>query len=156
MQDWSIPLMVATGAFLLVLLWRVRPLVGWGRQAGATRQALRDAHARIEAAANDADKATALCEAAELLAPTSARGFYLRAVRADPASSKVIDRVVAGLGRKPRALESVLWRHLASSAWAGTREATHASLSALISLYEGPLRDPTRAKALSSARDLLG
>jgi hypothetical protein len=156
MQDWSIPLMVATAAFFLVLLWRVRPLVGWGRQSGASRQALRDAHARIEAAANDTDKAKALCEAAELLAPSSARGFYLRAVRADPASSSVIDRVVAGLGRKPRVLESVLWRHLASSGWAETREATQTSLSALISLYEGPLRDPTRAKALSNARHSLG
>jgi hypothetical protein len=156
MQDWSIPLMVATGAFFLVLLWRVRPLVGWGRQAGASRQALRDAHARIEAASSDTDKANALCEAAELLAPSSARGFYLRAVRADPASSRVIDRVVAGLGRKPRVLESVLWRHLAMAAWAETGEATRASLNALISLYEGPLRDPTRARALSNARNSLG
>ncbi len=167
MHDWSIPLTLATAAFLLVLLWRVRPLIprlpwlprlplAWGRQRGASLEALEEAKARIEAAKGDDERASALCDAGELLAPASAEGFYLRAVRAAPASSEVIERVVAGLGRRPRILESVLWRHLGGAPWTDTRAASLASLAALVALYEGPLRDPTRARALRNAAEALG
>jgi hypothetical protein len=152
MDGW---LIVATAAFLLVLLYRVRPEIGWARRARAS-QALQDARARIASATTDADRARALCDAASLLGPSSAAGMYLRAVRADPASPEVVERAVAGLGHRPRLLESVLWRHLAAAPWPATRLATRTTLSALVTLYEGPLRDPTRAKALSQARDTLG
>ena len=147
------PLTLATAAFLLVLLWRVRPQVGWGRQRGASRQAVKEARAKVDAATTEPEKAAALCDAAELLGPASATAMYLRAVRADPSSPQVIDRAAARLSRRPRLLESVLWRHLASSSWTDTRLASRASLSALVTLYEGPLRDPVRARALAHARD---
>jgi hypothetical protein len=151
----TLPLLLATGAFLAVLIWRVRPQLGWGRQAGASRREVREAKARIEATKNDAERARALCDAADLLAPASAEGYFLRAVRAAPTSTEVIERVVAGLGKKPRILESVLWRHLAVSPWADTRAATLASLRALVSLYEGPLHDPTSARVLKNAAETL-
>jgi hypothetical protein len=156
MHAFSMPLTIAVAAFLLVLLWRVRPQLGWGRQTGASRQAIKDAKSRIEAAQGDDEKARALCEAGELLAPASAEGFYLRAVRTAPASTEVLARVIAGLARRPRILESVLWRHLAAASWTDTRVATLASLAALVALYEGPLRDSTRAKALKNAAGVLG
>jgi hypothetical protein len=148
--------MLATAAFLAVLIWRVRPQLGWGRQAGASRQSLREAKARIQATSDDAERARALCDAAGLLAPASAEGYFLRAVRAAPASTEVIERVVAGLERKPRILASVLWRHLAVAPWADTRAATLASLRTLVSLYEGPLHDPTSARVLKNAAEALG
>jgi hypothetical protein len=156
MHDWSVPLIVATAAFLAVLVWRVRPFVAFGRGGGATAEALREAHARVEAATSDADRAVALCEAAALVGPRGARGLYLRAMRADPTSVNVIERAVAGLSRRPRALESLLWRHLASTPWTSSREATRAALDALRVLYEGRLRNAVRAQAMAHARDALG
>jgi hypothetical protein len=156
MQDWSVPLIVATAAFLAVLVWRVRPVVARGRARGATAEALREAHARIEAATSEPDRAIALCEAAALVGPRGARGLYLRAMRADPASASVVERAAAGLARRPRALESLLWRHLATTPWTTSREATRAALDVLRTLYEGPLRNPVRAQAMAHARDALG
>jgi hypothetical protein len=39
--------------------------------------------------------------------------------------------------------------------WTESREATQAALDALRALYEGPLRNPTRARAMANARDAL-
>jgi hypothetical protein len=80
-------------------------------------------------------------------------GLYVRALRADPSSVRIVERAVAGLAKRPRALEKVLWRHLATAPWTATREATVASLDALRVLYEGPLRSALRAKAFANARD---
>jgi hypothetical protein len=85
----------------------------------------------------------------------SAKALYLRALRADPRSALVIQRATAGLARRPRALESLLWRHLAATVWRDCPEATRAALDALEALYEGPLRNATRAKAIANARDAL-
>jgi hypothetical protein len=155
MQDWSVPLAVATAAFLAVLVWRVRPVVGWGRTPGASAQEVREANARIEAAATEQDRAVALCDAAALLGPRTARGLYMRALRADPASVAVVEKAAAGLGRRPRALEALLWRHLGSAPWAQSRDATRAALDVLRTLYEGPLRNPVRARVMANARDAL-
>ena len=154
MEDWSIPLVVATAAFLALLLWRMRPFIG-GRGPGAGREALREAQTRIEAAKTDPERARALCDAAELMRAGEAKGMYLRAMRADPASAEIVGRVVAGLGRRPRTLESLLGRYLASRPWTGSKEATGAALDALRVLYEGPLKNTVRAKAMGHARDAL-
>lgn len=155
MQDWSIPLIVATAAFLAVLVWRVRPVIGWGRAPGASADAIREAHARIEAAKSEQDRAVALCEAATLVGPRGARGLYLRAMRADPRSVAVIEQAAAALSRRPRALEALLWRRLASTPWNEAPAASRAALDALRTLYEGPLRNPVRAQAMAHARDAL-
>jgi hypothetical protein len=154
MQEWSLPLILATGAFLLLLLWQVRPLIP-GRRRGASREALRQARARVEAASTDRERALALCDAADLLKTASAKGLYQRALRADPGSVEVIRRAADALARRPKALESLLWRHLAASPWSTSPDASTAVLDALRALYEGPLRQTTRAKALANARDVL-
>jgi hypothetical protein len=154
MQEWSLPLTIATAAFLAVLLWRVRPLIP-GRRRGASRDDIRQAQERIETAATEAARARALCDAAELMKSGSAKGLYRRALRADPASAEVVQRATAGLAQRPRALESVLWRHLGASPWRQSPEATRAALDALRALYEGPLRNAARAKAIANARDAL-
>jgi hypothetical protein len=157
----SIALVVATGAFVLTLLWRVRPAFGPVRRAG--RVALREAQARIEAAPDDAARARALCDAADIVVAASplagsvrAHGLYMRALRTDPTSGEVIARTVLGLARRPRTLESLLWRHLGSSGWNGpSRGAMLAALDALRVLYEGPLRNAVRARAIANAREAL-
>jgi hypothetical protein len=161
MQLPSIALVIATGAFVLTLLWRVRPAFGPVRRSG--KAAFRDAQARIEGAPNEPARAKALCDAADIVssgAPLAgsvrAQGLYLRALRADPASGEVVARTVAGLSRRPRALEAILWRHLGSSPWNGPcRGAMVAALDALRVLYEGPLKNAVRARALVHARNAL-
>lgn len=155
MQGFSTPLLVAVLLFLGVLLWRVRPVLGFGHKPGANRKAVKELLERAEAAKDDHDKALALCDAADLLAARGARGLYLRAMRVDPKSVEIVQRAVTGLARRPRALESVLWRHLAAMPWTGSREATAATLDALRALYEGPLRSPVRARMFGHARDAM-
>src|SRR4029077_7461265 len=53
MKDSFVPLILAAGAFLVVLLWRVRPLGPWSAKRRASQQALREAQGRIEAAPDD-------------------------------------------------------------------------------------------------------
>jgi hypothetical protein len=156
METWSTPLIAATAAFLALLLWRVRPRLGWGLGRGLGGKRLRETQARIEDAKTDAEQALALCDAADLMGAGSARGMYLRAMRADPSSTAVVGRVVAGLSRRPRTLESLLWRYLGAMPWTESKEATVAALDALRALYEGPLRNAVRARALGHARDALG
>lgn len=151
------PLIVAAGAFLVVLLWRVRPLAPWSTRRRASREALRLAQSRIAEASDGPKRAQALCDAADLLArqvggPGSAKGLYLRAMRSDPTSVEVVRRAAAGLSRRPRALESLLWRRLASGPWNEAPAATGAVLEAMQSLYDGPLRNAIRARAFANAR----
>jgi hypothetical protein len=85
-----------------------------------------------------------------------AMAVHLRAVRDQPASVQVVEQAVAALSRRPRALEVVLWRHLAAAPWEGRREAVLASLDALRSLYDGRRRNQFRARAIAHAREALG
>jgi hypothetical protein len=156
MQEWSTPLVLATGAFLAVLLWRVRPAWPWGGKRRASRQALRDARARIETAKDGPARALALCDAADLSTRGSAAGLYQRALRTDPGSAEVVRRAVAALTSRPRALESLLWRALAAAPWTGdSRDAARLALEALGTLYDGPLKNAVRARAFTHARDAL-
>jgi hypothetical protein len=161
MQDWSIPLVLAAAAFLAVVVWRVRPALPWDRGRGLGRSALRAALAAVEAASDEHARALALCDAADVVAGRvagagGAAGLYLRAIRLAPGSVDVVRRVTSGLASRPRALESLLWRHLGISAWTGASvPAVRASLDALRLLYEGRLRNPVRARALAHARDSL-
>jgi hypothetical protein len=84
-----------------------------------------------------------------------AMAVHLRAVRDEPASVQVVEQAVAALSRRPRALEVVLWRHLAAGPWESRREAVLASLDALRSLYEGRRRNQVRAKAIAYAKAIL-
>src|ERR1035438_2940539 len=132
MQGLSTPLVVAAASFLLIMLRRGRPALRGGGRRRASREALREARARIELAPDPAARALALCDAADLMASavagaSGASGLYQRAMRTDPKSAVSVGRAVAGLANRPRALESLLWRPLAQGAFtADSREATHA------------------------------
>jgi hypothetical protein len=160
MQDRSIPLILAAAAFLAVLLWRVRPLLS-PRQRQASREAFRQALSRIDSAVDEPARALALCDAADLAAKrigggASAKGLYLRALRSDGCSAELVVRAASGLAKRPRALEAVLWRHIGSVPWTGdSGDAVRASLDTLRSLYEGPLRNAVRARAIGHAREAL-
>jgi hypothetical protein len=162
MSDRSLPLIFATAAFLAVLLWRVRPALSGRARRKASRDALREARARIELAPDDKARALALCDAADLVARrigggVSAKGLYLRALRSDEHSAEVVARAVSGLSKRPRTLEAILWRQLAAMPWTGeSGDAARAALDALGTLYEGPLKNAVRARALGHARDALG
>jgi hypothetical protein len=155
MQGLSTPLVVAAAAFLLVMVWRVRPVFPGRRRT--SRAALKEAKARVEAAADPAARAIALCDAADLTLGTSAAsGLYQRALRSDPRSAAVVARAVTGLARRPRALESLLWRHLAQGPIdPDGKEAARAVLEALRELNEGPLDSVVRARAFAHLRDAI-
>jgi hypothetical protein len=161
MEGLSAPLLAAAGGFLVVLLWRVRPALPWSPRRRASREALKEAKARIESAPTPQARALALCDAADIMmqsvgGASSASGLYMRAMRTDPSSTEVVKRVVTGLTPRPRALELLLWRHLAQGPWSSeSREATRSVLDALRILHEGPLKNAIRARALGNARDAL-
>lgn len=156
MHDWHVPLIIAAALFLGFILWKVRPAV-FSPQSSRNRAALREAHKRIEEAKDDAARALALCDAGDASAKqpggvTSAIGFYLRAMRSDPLSAEIVDRAATALARRPRALESLLWRRLGAESWTGNaRPAARAALKHLTALYDGPLRNAPRARALEHA-----
>jgi hypothetical protein len=159
MHDWSLPLVLAAVAFLVALLWRVRPAMG-GRRRG-TRAALQQAQERIESAPDDAARAQALCDAGDIVAAAvgggaGAAAFYLRALRCDPASPGIVRRVAEGLERRPRTLEATLWRHLAATPWSGpTGASVRAALECLRDVYDGRLRSTFRARAVANAIKVL-
>ena len=121
----SIALLAAVAAFLVALVWQVRP-----------------AFLRMDGA--------------DGIRGRGAMAVHLRAVREEPSSVRAVEQAVAALSRRPRALELVLWRHLAAGPWDGRREAVVVSLDALRSLYEGRrLRNQVRARAIAYARETL-
>src|SRR5258708_3558297 len=83
-------------------------------------------------------RARALCEAGaislERSRQTAAFGYYLRAARADAGAAEPIHGIARALARKPRSLERVLWRHLATIDVRSP--AARATLEALVALYE--------------------
>jgi len=147
-------------AFGLIVLWRARPAMGGGR-GGSFRQAVRSAQARVEAAKDDPSKALALCDAADACAvafgrTSAAVSYYLRAARLDPGSNEIVERALAGLARKPRALENYLWRRLGGDPWNDATKPAHAAaLRALADLYDKRLKNHARAKALAHVVDAL-
>ena len=154
-MDWQVPLLVSAAVFAAFLLWKMRP--SFGRTDGHTgpaRAALRAAKASVLAAKTDEERALALCDAGDASAAmlggaTSAVGYYLRAMRINPRSESIVERACKGLARRPRALESLLWRRLGAEVWTGVGEASaRRALRELGLLYAGPLRNPARARAM--------
>jgi hypothetical protein len=159
-MDRHLPLLAATAVFLLFLGWKLRPRVG---PSGSTKaKLLQEARARISAAKTDDERALALCDAGDactrgLGGSDSAVGYYLRAMRAAPRSADLVSRASAGLARRPRALESLLWRRLGAEPWTGDMAGSaRVALDDLAKLYAGPLHNAPRARALEHARALLG
>ena len=158
-MDWQVPLLVSTLIFAAFLVFRMRPAVT--PRGRATAAALVEARKRIEAARNDTARAMALADAADACAilgrATSAHGYYLRALRSDPGSARIVERAATGLAKRPRSLEHLMWRHLGSHPWeGGTRDASIACLRVLARIYAKKRRHDVRAQAIEHAIAALG
>jgi hypothetical protein len=154
-------LVVAAVLFGGFMVWRLRPVFGGTAGGAPARGALRDAKKRVESATTPAERALALCDAGDACAASlranSAVAYYLRAMRSDPTSSALVERAARSLARRPHALEALLWRRLGAEPWAGgSRSAAVTALRLLGALYEGPLRNRARARALDFALSALG
>lgn len=142
MSFQTILLLAVAVVFALVIVWRARPafLAGEGRGQGY-REALRKAQGRIEKAKTDAEKAAALCDAADACAlafgrASAAVSYYLRAARVAPTSDEILERAIKGLAGKPRALETFLWRRMAHDDFASEpKSIQRRSLLALANVY---------------------
>jgi len=150
----ELPLLLVAALFAGFMVWRMRPALG--RSRGAERALFRTAKKRIESATVPSERALALCDAGDACAASlgtaSAVGYYLRAMRTDPTSSALVERAATALERRPHALESLLWRRLGAEPWSGaSKGAAMTALRELAFLYEGPLRNRARARALDFA-----
>jgi len=147
-------LVVAVGFFGLVLA-RTWPRMGRRRNV-PLGVALRAAQKKIEEAKTDADKANALCEAADACAlafgrSEAAAAYYLRAMRLVPSSAEIVVRAVKGLEHRPRTLELLLWRALGASAdHPPSHEAIVAALHGLARVYGARPRHAVRARAIET------
>jgi hypothetical protein len=149
---WRHALAGAAVLFIAFLLFKMRPAKRRGDAVAA--QELRAARERVRRAATPAERVEALCEAGALAARgadrSAAAGYFLRAMRADPASAGVIERAVAALERPaPRVLEKILWRRLSLLPWEGPhRAAARAAAIGLRELYGERIRDRSRAELM--------
>ena len=152
-----VPLLISAIVFAAYLVFKSRPMLSAvGPRGRAAAKAFHDAQARLAAAPHDEARARALCDAADAAArlgkTSSAVGFYLRAMRADPTSREVVERAAVALARRPSALENLMWRHLGAAPWGGaSREASVASLRTLAGIYAKKKRTEPRARALENA-----
>jgi hypothetical protein len=158
-MDWQIPLIVSAVVFAAFLVFRMRPAVT--PRARASVATLTEAKKRVESSGDDSSRAVALADAADACAAlgrtNSAVGYYLRALRSDPRSTRIVERASVALARRPRALEHLMWRHLAAHPWAGDhRDAALAALRALGSVYGTRRRHHVRAQAIEHALVALG
>ena len=162
MMTWQVALAVAAALFGAFIVWRVRPSFGPRKVTKAHLEAFAAARARVLAATTPVERALALCDAGDARASMAGNvgsvvGYYLRAMRSDPTSAEPIARAAHTLHRRPRTLESLLWRRLGSTPWDGThRPSAIAALIALERVYATALRNRTRASALRFALDALG
>ncbi len=161
-MTWQLALAVAAALFGVFIVWRVRPSFGPRPQSKATREAIAQARGKIASARTPDERARALCDAGDARAflignVSSALGFYLRAMRSDPTAVEPITRAARGLARRPRALESLLWRRLGVGPWTGGRRAPAiAALTELHRIYASSLRRRSRARAIAQVLDALG
>ena len=156
-MDWK--LIAAATVFGLYVIYRFRPMFSGGRTALAS---LAEARKRIDAATTDEGRAEALAAAGDACAgavgrTTGAVGYYTRAMRANPSSVAILERATTGLSRRPRALEQLLWRRLASESWDGDKkDAALAALAHLQRLYDRSPRNRTRARVFENLLGALG
>ncbi|MDH5492794.1 MAG: hypothetical protein OEY14_12645, partial [Myxococcales bacterium] len=117
------------------------------------RKRLAEAKARARAAAQGAEKAAALRQAAQIALdslgrPNLAASFARRALRADPSDDESIHIVALAMrsAQRYRALEKLLWRRLDADG------DDQRAFEELTSLYEGPMRRPEQARVLRRLR----
>jgi len=156
-MDWHVSVVVvAAVVFGLFVLYKFRPLLG-GTGASAGPADLRDARRRLTQATSDAQRLEAILAAGDACARTvglggGASSYYFRAMRLAPASAEIVDHAAKGLVRRPRILETLLWRRLGAEPWTGDyADSTRAALRQLIAIYTGTRKSPLRARAIERA-----
>lgn len=160
-MDWHLPVAIAAVLFGVFVLFRFRPLVG-GVSQKAARGELKEARARLANAKTDAERVEALLAAADACARTvglagAASSYYLRAMRVAPDRTDLVERAAAGLARRPRLLETLLWRRLGAEPWTGPHaDATRAVLKELLALYGNRRRSQLRLRMVERALEAIG
>jgi|GEM_PF-1190719 len=158
-MDWQVSLVITAALFGAFVIFKFRPVMSTERGSRGARARLRDAKARVSKATTQAERALALADAADAATPLggAVTGYYLRAMRLDPTSAALVHRAASTLARRPRTLESLLWRRLGAAPWTGpTRDAALAAVQHLARLYAGPIRSSVRARALEHAALAIG
>lgn len=154
MDASRIALIVAAGFFVAYLALQVRPLLSPKRRAILAE--VKTARRQAAEATTDEQRALSLVAAGEAAVRaqryTSAAGLFLRALRVDPSSAQVVERVSMSLRSRPRLLRSLLERRLAALTAADARgDAYVAMLRALAAVY----RASGRLKGLAPVLDRL-
>lgn len=155
-MDWHVSVVVAAVIFGLYVLYKFRPFFGEAG-GGAGRGELREARARLTKATTDTERLEALLAAGDACARTvglggGASSYYFRAMRLAPANDEIISHAARGLERRPRILETLMWRRLGTEPWTGEHaKATRAALRQLISIYSTKRRSALRARAMERA-----
>ena len=157
--DWQIPLVISAVAFAAFMIFRLRPVAsGEGR---ATAAALKEAKQRVLDAKDEASRASALADAgdacARLRRTNAAVAFYMRSFRSKPGSKEIAERAARALADRPRALEKLMWRFLATTSFEEpTRDAALVALRALAQSYGKRPRFQPRQRALEHVLAALG
>lgn len=158
----QIAILAAVGFFFAFLFFQFRPSARRARREVGL--AIRDARARAYKAKSPEERSAALSDAAEAAVKAkrwvAAAGYFLRAMRGNPASAEIVARAGAGLARRPALSERTFWRRLAALPDDDAhRSAYLETVRQLASLYESALPDAGRARvlrrleALETARD---
>jgi hypothetical protein len=161
-MDWQVSVAATAAIFGLYILYKFRPFFGERGGGGAGRIDLRDARTRLANATTDAERLEALLAAGDACARTvglggSASSYFFRAMRLAPGSATIVEHAATALARRPRILETLLWRRLGSEPWSGeSADATRAALRQLISIYTTTRRSALRARAMERALENLG
>ncbi|WP_437489984.1 hypothetical protein WME75_12055 [Sorangium sp. So ce1014] len=157
---WRHVLAGVAALFILFLVVKMRPA---RRRRDALSAEVQAARERARRATTPRERAEALCDAGVQAMRsgrrvTAAVGFFVRAMRADPASARVIELASGALSRRrPRLLEKILWRRLAVLPWDGEhRDAARAAAVALEALYRREIRDRSRAEIMRKLTRTLG
>jgi tetratricopeptide (TPR) repeat protein len=139
----------ASVAFVLIIVWRFRPQFS----SDPDRPMPKKLATQLEGAPDSAAKASLLFDAGTAalaaLRYASAEAYFRRALRVQPNSPELLERVVQALSRRPRGLEALLWRSLSEADFHGANRAVAlAALAALVGLHERTPKQRTKAAAL--------
>jgi hypothetical protein len=158
----SLLVVVTAAAFLLFLSYKYRPTLGRVARKPVGED-VRVARERARSASTPAEKAQAFVLAAQAASGepgglTAAMGFYVRAMRADPAACEPIQGLCDLLERKrPDLLESVLWHRLAILSWSGeTTAAARCAAQCLAQLYARRIKHRDRASVVERLAARIG
>ncbi len=138
--------LVVAVAFVLILVWRMRPALSEDEPEPAVRG--------LEAAKDDAARTAILVEAGSGYARAlgggrKAAACFSRALRLSPTSLEVAKRASEALARSPRELEALAWRRLGAEPLGPEHRAVaYHLLGELVRIYEKKARTRPKARAI--------